>query len=327
MQKLSPEELRQLSQPSGLRASLTIAGDWLLIALNFAAVIYVPHILTYIICFILAARHQLAFAVLMHDGSHRRLFKSTKINDWVGQFTVAAPLFFSMYSYQKLHLKHHREPLAPDDPDLSLTGGYPVSKASFLRKILRDAFGISYFKFIRYFLYMARENFKKSAALKAQNTISGENNPTTSPQTNKLITVSTKGGLLSLPTIIFSILLVNGLMILALSLWASAWLYVFFWLLPMFTVLQVLLRIRGITEHSGYQPNPDQRLNARTVVNPIQTFFFAPHNVNYHIEHHIYPAVPFFNLPRLHKIFLERNLIPPQNLYRGYRQVLRELVK
>ena len=43
--------------------------------------------------------------------------------------------------------------IAPDDPDLSLIGGYPISKMSLARKLLRDASGISYFKFIKYFIY------------------------------------------------------------------------------------------------------------------------------------------------------------------------------
>jgi fatty acid desaturase len=33
--------------------------------------------------------------------------------------------------------------------------------------------------------------------------------------------------------------------------------------------------------------------------------FFAPHNVNYHLEHHLYPGVPFYNLPELHKALMQ----------------------
>ena len=71
-----------------------------------------------------------------------------------------------------------------------------------------------------------------------------------------------------------------------------------------------MLRIRGITEHAGYAPNPDQRLNARTVINPVETFFFAPHGVNYHVEHHVYPSVPHFRLPEVHRLMSERGALP-----------------
>src|SRR5262245_58599398 len=107
------DEVRALSVPKPWRAVTAIAFDWLLVGLNFYLPARFPHPLVFAFCFVFAARQQLAFAILMHDGSHRRMFKSAFWNDYVCQFFCAAPLFFSMYSYQKLHLKHHRNPLAP----------------------------------------------------------------------------------------------------------------------------------------------------------------------------------------------------------------------
>src|SRR5438445_11912 len=31
-----------------------------------------------------------------------------------------------------------------------------------------------------------------------------------------------------------------------------------------------------------------------------EKFLLAPHNVHYHVDHHLYPSVPYYNLPRLH---------------------------
>lgn len=311
---LRPEQIRELTIPSAVRTWLAIALDWIMIAGGFAAAILFPHPLVWVLCFIFLARQQLALAILMHDGAHRRLFKSAKWNDFVGQFLCAAPLFFSLYSYQTLHLKHHREPLAPTDPDLSLIGGYPIPLSSLLRKLARDASGLSYFKFIRYFIYMARK--PKASGEKVEREVG--------PKELKL---QAAGNRMSLPMITFSILLVALLMWGALFAAGHGWYFLFFWVLPAITALQVLLRIRGIAEHAGYQPNPDQRTNARTVINPIQTFIFAPHNVHYHIEHHVYPAVPFYNLPKLHRLMMEQNLIPASNIFYGYRQVLKDLIK
>lgn len=305
MTYLSHDELRQLVQTSHVKTAFAVAFDWLLIIANFALLINFPHPAIYIFCFLFLARQQLALAILMHDAAHRRLAQKVAVNDFVGQFFCAAPLFFSMYSYQKLHLKHHIDPLAPDDPDLSLISGYPISKASFFRKILRDASGLSYLKFIRYFIYMAR---KKS-----------------SDQQKPLVKSAT--GKMPLWLIVFSMFLVNGLLLTGIGLFTSPWIYFFFWFLPMITALQVLLRIRGIAEHAGYTQNPDQRMNARTVLNPIQTFIFAPHNVNYHIEHHLYPAVPYFKLPELHRLLNSKNALPATNIYPGYGKVLSELIK
>jgi fatty acid desaturase len=237
------------------------------------------------LCFVFSARQQLALAILMHDGSHRRLFKSFFWNDVICQVFCAAPLFFSMYSYQKLHLKHHREPLAADDPDLSLIGGYPISKASFARKLARDAFGVSYFKFIRYFIHMARKPKAKTAV--AEKTV-GPSELRDQGAGKGIPILGLAASILTVNLALWGVLFSTG----------HGWLYLFLWVLPAVTGLQVLLRIRGVAEHAGYQPNADQRQNARTVLPSWQTFLFAPHHVNYHIEHHLYPYGVIFSPAR-----------------------------
>jgi fatty acid desaturase len=135
---LTKEEIRTFSQTSALRSALAIFLDWAGIAILFSALVAFSHPLTFFIGFILIGRQQLALAILMHDGAHGRLFKSPRVNDYLGQFFTAAPLFFSQDSYRKFHLKHHLDPLVPEDPDISLIGGYPIPKGSFFRKLTRD---------------------------------------------------------------------------------------------------------------------------------------------------------------------------------------------
>lgn len=57
----------------------------------------------------------------------------------------------------------------------------------------------------------------------------------------------------------------------------------------------------GLPQHIGLSPNvPDHRLCCRTYTcGPIPAFFYW--NMQYHIEHHMFPAVPFYNLPKLHE--------------------------
>ncbi len=61
-----------------------------------------------------------------------------------------------------------------------------------------------------------------------------------------------------------------------------------------------LMPIYGMTQHAGLAENVlDHRLNCRTVyMNPINRFFYW--NMNYHVEHHMFPLVPYHALPRLH---------------------------
>ncbi len=58
--------------------------------------------------------------------------------------------------------------------------------------------------------------------------------------------------------------------------------------------------VTGLTQHSGLADDVvDHRLNTRTVsMNPISRFVYW--NMNYHVEHHMFPMVPFHALPRLH---------------------------
>lgn len=61
-----------------------------------------------------------------------------------------------------------------------------------------------------------------------------------------------------------------------------------------------LMVIYGLTQHAGLAENVlDHRLNCRTVMmNPIHRFLYW--NMNYHVEHHMFPLVPYHNLPKLH---------------------------
>jgi fatty acid desaturase len=65
----------------------------------------------------------------------------------------------------------------------------------------------------------------------------------------------------------------------------------------------------GLPQHFGMQPDvADHRRCCRTfITGPLPALLYW--NMQYHIEHHMYPAVPFFNLPKLRKA-LEHDLPP-----------------
>ena len=62
-----------------------------------------------------------------------------------------------------------------------------------------------------------------------------------------------------------------------------------------------LMVVYGLTQHAGLAENVlDHRLNCRTIyMNPINRFLYW--NMNYHVEHHMFPLVPFHALPKLHQ--------------------------
>lgn len=67
--------------------------------------------------------------------------------------------------------------------------------------------------------------------------------------------------------------------------------------------------LTGILQHTGLAENvTDHRLNTRTVyMNPISRFIYL--NMNYHVEHHMFPMVPYHRLPELHALI--KDDLPP----------------
>ncbi|NUL19929.1 fatty acid desaturase, partial [Agrobacterium tumefaciens] len=59
----------------------------------------------------------------------------------------ARPIWNDLQKYRVHHVRHHAKTSTPDDPDLSLVAGFPVSKKSLTRKFLRDLTGITGLKF------------------------------------------------------------------------------------------------------------------------------------------------------------------------------------
>jgi fatty acid desaturase len=70
------------------------------------------------------------------------------------------------------------------------------------------------------------------------------------------------------------------------------------WLIPMIFI-NTMVNIRGMSQHTGLEHEFDIVLGTRTILtNPVTRFFMC--NENYHLEHHLYPGVPWYNLPALH---------------------------
>lgn len=77
----------------------------------------------------------------------------------------------------------------------------------------------------------------------------------------------------------------------------------------------------GLLQHGGLADNVvDHRLNSRTVyMNPISRFIYW--NMNYHVEHHMFPMVPFHALPRLHETIRHDLPAPNRSIAEGFREM------
>lgn len=279
---------------------LALLADWGLIAAAFAGAIFWPHPVTYLLAALLIARSQLALAVIMHESAHGVLLPRQKLNDLLGQWCAAGPLFISMQTYRAGHLKHHLDPMQHDDPVVAVfgLGDYPLPRGKLATRLLADLCGVGYvisaFKFARgdYRAIMPKVDKSPRQVLSE----------------------------------VCSMLLSNGLLF-GLLAWAGhPWLYLGLWLLPAITLLPLMGRVRAIMEHAGLPACDDQSQNARSIVRPNwQTFICGPHGIHYHIEHHLYVRLPFYHLQRVHRQLVAQQLVPSRNLYNGYIGVLRDV--
>jgi fatty acid desaturase len=78
----------------------------------------------------------------------------------------------------------------------------------------------------------------------------------------------------------------------------------------------------GLLQHGGLADNViDHRLNSRTVyMNPISRFLYL--NMNYHVEHHMFPMVPYYNLPKLHEAIKHDLPAPTPSIIAGFREMI-----
>jgi MocE subfamily Rieske [2Fe-2S] domain protein len=83
-----------------------------------------------------------------------------------------------------------------------------------------------------------------------------------------------------------------------------------------------LMLVYGLTQHTGLAENVlDHRLNCRTVnMNFINRYLYW--NMNYHVEHHMFPLVPYHALPRLHAAVKEDMPKPYASLLSAWSEII-----
>ena len=85
--------------------------------------------------------------------------------------------------------------------------------------------------------------------------------------------------------------------------------------------------IYGYTQHAGLAENVlDHRLNCRTVyMNFIHRYLYW--NMNYHVEHHMFPLVPYHNLPKLHALVKDDMPVPYPSIYGAWKEIVPNVLR
>lgn len=273
--RLEPAVIKSLSRRSLARTLMAIAFQWAFIALSiYVAERSTSYAILFLCLFVISTR-QHALAVLFHEGCHYNLCDSKPLNDFLTNVFCAFPLSVSVKRYRNNHLAHHRLVNEDRDPDIE-ENTPPQSVRALLVLVLQDLCFLS-----------VKKNLKRAQKFGVFR-IFKEQGP--GWRTERYLYVA------FLATVIASVTYFG--------VWRQVGLY---WLIPQFSFLQALTRLRGYSEHAGLMEETTDLHKTRTIdANLIETFVFAPASVNRHLEHHLYPAVPFFNLEKLHRLLVAK---------------------
>ncbi len=293
---VTPDQLAALRERVEWKGIALIVHAWCVIFAAMALVAMYPNPLTYILAVVVIGSRQLGLAILMHDGAHRCFSRSDSRNMALSQWLCAYPIFADTKAYRHYHLQHHSHTQQPDDPDLALSAPFPITKASYRRKFLRDITGRTGYE------------QRKAQLLNAF----GERSWPLSRRARHLY--SELGRQVA----------VNALLWAGLALAGIWWAYPLLWLVPLLTWMMVIIRIRNIAEHAVVPDSDDPLRNTRTTeANLLERMFIAPYFVNYHLEHHLLFYVPCYNLPKLHAILKRGPHAARMEVQRGYLSVLK----
>ena len=263
---LDRQELRAFTTADNWQAARVVAVNVALVAAGFAMPAVWPHPVAWILSSVLLAGRTLGFAILMHDAAHLNFFTSRRVNQWMGKWVFGALPNVPYAAYRRGHLEHHRMVGTGADPDLAFVRGYPVTRASLLRKLLRDVSGL---------------NGVKGVIYQLQPTDRGALYP-----------------FFLMHGAIFAVLWMCGVP----QVYACWWLGQLF-VYPLLLRLRVMGEHGGVPDHTDRDP---RRNTATTLAGPLARLLVAPNFVNYHVEHHMAATVPGYKLPSLHKLLRER---------------------
>jgi len=279
------DELRKLHQKRPLLHALVALANVAALVLAGVAIVHFDRWYIWLPCAVIAGFAVFDFTVLLHEVVHRAVLtqSSERIYRILG-LLYAVPSGISASQFTRWHLDHHAG-LGSYEEDPKRHWLSPKRNARWLKLL--------YFTpalFAIYFRAAAKETSGYEPELRTR--IARE----------RMATIAFQLGILA------AIALIGGW-------WIAFKLYI----VPVFFVFPVAFALNRLGQH--YDIDPDDPAKWSTLINGTWYWDAIYLFSNYHLEHHYFPGVPFYNLPRLqrllHDFYAKRDMTS-----RGYGELL-----
>jgi fatty acid desaturase len=272
-------EIPHYSQLAPWKSYLALAWQWLAIAMLVSAALLSGHWLLWFIAMFLIAGRQHALGVIGHEGAHYRLSRNKRVNEFVADVFCWLPLMFCLRRWQYEHILHHKFVNTEKDPYLKDFSTYSIWQWP---KTPRQAW-ITLLRLIT--------GLEAKAILE--------------PGLRWSVLGSTPG-LTSGNRV--RALVFYSLLAAALTISGGWWAFLVLWVVPMVTWSLAFIHWRTVSEHRGLDETRDIGGTRHVDANWLERLTVAPLGINYHLDHHLFPSIPFYNLPQFHQRLLQEPL-------------------
>jgi fatty acid desaturase len=268
---LPAARVRELSRLEPWRPVRDTALCWAWIVAAWTAVAVHPAWWTVLLALPVIGNRFYALLIIGHDGLHGRLFPNRVLQDIFCDLFHFGPIGAIRRLNNQNHLAHHAFLGSERDPD-----HHKYTAENKARRV--DLAG--YVLGVRSVVQSVRNVFFPAPAGSQKGTSK------TGPRYSARDLLILAGWQLAL--------------LVGLTLTIGWWAYLVLWWLPVYTFAFLGDNLRTFAEHS--QPGPDAEADGHRLItflsNPVERMLVSPMNMNYHVVHHLWPSIPYYNLPR-----------------------------
>ncbi|QYY41438.1 guanitoxin biosynthesis L-arginine gamma (S) hydroxylase [Aneurinibacillus thermoaerophilus] len=280
-------QLLPLHESNNYRALIGLLFDFLVI---FGAIMLGTYSwYLYPISVLVIGGRQKALATILHEAAHFSLAKSKKLCIFWGKYFSGYLIGQEFYNYRDSHVANHHPFLGDKekDPDYKYhldIGLYSVKdKKHFLFKFVLRPFLL--LSLAHYAYYVFKYRMFKFKNIK------------------QFVNMS-----------IYWIVLLSGIIYFDLFNY-----FILYWIIPYFTSFMVIGWFVELAEHYPlvHENKVSLYMTRNRFSHWIEAFFLSIHAENYHLTHHLWPTIPYWNLAKAHKIMMQDKAYREANLQMG----------